>query len=637
MKLHYLFFLFLGMTTAVQAQDPVYNFTFTGGFQGWTSNGIECNGAPAEEAQWLWVDDGLIDQGSYSDFGLMNSRTPDSGIVVLNSDFLDGNGIDDNIGNGDCPSPQIAELVSPSMDFSAEDSVLLSFNQLYYRFVGYFNESVNERDQTATFVSISNDGGANWTEIPVNEALRTFRATRNYDGEITLDISDIAAGQSDVQVKFVWKGDYYVWAIDDVRLYGGRKDDLEISAFKYPVSNFETPQSNIKYDTMRFVADLVNLGTKTVDSAYLYIIVRGNDDNNQGEFFRDSLLIEDMVTNDTMEVEIPNYFVPETLAPGAYAFIYRLRNTERPSEVNLANNLRADVFLISEDEFRKTDRGDGIGFSFDNDVIIGNYYQINEMFQERILLDKINFSAFGSGNNTLAGKEVIVYLLKIDDDVAEDLSDWNFTEATENKKSIVAIGTYTFTAEDDLESDPNHRFEATEFLNLDNPDSAIVLDPGSRYIAAIEYQGDALDLIHNLGERITYYNTLGSDQFNTMVYDYGDEQWFTGGFGLGMVAIVGMDLEIVMTPTEELLTSEELQIFPNPTSDYIKINMNLDRPQSVNVYLTDVAGKILNITNRTRFGSGTIEVDVQSVPSGTYFLNVTTADGMRTEKISVVH
>lgn len=638
MKLHYLFYFFLGMVTTIHAQDPIYDFTFTGGFQGWTPNSVECEGMESDKAMWLWVDDGIIDQGAYSNYGLMNSRTPESGVVVLNSDFLDNNGLDDNIGQGDCPSPQIAELISPSLDFSNEDSVFLSFNQLYYRFIGYrIAGGEDEADKTATYVEISNNGGSDWAEIPVNEKLRTYRATQNYKGELTLDISQYAAGESDVMVKFRWKGDYYFWALDDVRLYGGRKDDLEVAAFKYPVSNFETPKEQIKHDTLRFVADVVNLGSQPVDSAYLYVILQGNDDNNRGEYFRDSLLIQDMMTNDTMEVELPNYFTTETLNPGAYAFVYRLRNTKRPVEVNLANNIRADVFLISEDTFRKSDRGDGRGFRFEKESIIGNYYEINENFDEQILLDHISFSAFPTGSDKLAGKEVVAYLLKIDDDVAADLSDWNFTDPTSNKKTIEGIGSYIFTAADDEATDPNHRFIISDFVNVNNPESPIVLEPGSRYIAAIEYGSAALDIIHNLSERIIYYPTaFGSEQFSTMVYDGTDNRWYINGFGSGFVAVIGLGIDIEMTPTENLLSDTEVKIFPNPTSDFIQVRMNLDRPQKVNVFLSDVSGRMINMTDRSRFISGTIQVDVQSIPAGTYFLNVTSEEGRRTEKISVI-
>lgn len=639
MRLFYIFILCLGLISGIQAQDPIYNFTFTGGFQGWTSQSIECGGQPSDEAQWMWIDDGVIDQGYYVNYGLMNSRTPDSGIVILNSDFLDNNGLEDNIGGGDCPAPQIAEFTSPMLDFSDEDSVYLSFNQLYYRFVGYYNNMVNYRDSTATFILISNDGGASFDSLALNEDLHTFRATQSTDAEMTLDLSEKAAGHSEVVVKFLWKGDYYLWAIDDVRFYGGRKDDLDIIAFKYPVSNFETPAAQIMHDTLRFIADVVNLGNQTVDSAYLFITVRGNSDNDRSEYFVDSILIEDMAPHDTMEVSLPNYFVAENLTEGAYAFIYRLRNTKRPVEVNLANNVRADGFLVSENNFRKTDRGEGFGFQFPNGAIFGNYYEIHENFQERLLLDKINFSTFATGNNPLEGKEVIVYLLKIDDDIADDLSDMNRTEPTDNGKTIVGVGSYVFTANDAAQSDPAVRFEAMEFANLagDDPEAPIVLEAGGRYIAAVEYTGNSSDLVHNIGERITYYPSLGSDQFNTMIYDYETQQWYTEGIGSGQVAALGMDVVIEMTPTEELLTNEEVRVFPNPTSDYIRVEMNLERPQGVNVYLTDVSGKLINMTNRSNFANGSIEIDVQAVPAGTYFLNITSAAGIRTEKISVVH
>lgn len=629
----------LGFTSGILAQDPIYNFTFTGGFQGWTSQSIECGGEPSDDAQWLWIDDGIIDQGYFVNYGLMNSRTPDSGIVILNSDFLDNNGLENNIGGGDCPAPQIAELISPVLDFSEEDSVYVSFNQLYYRFLGYYNNVVNDQSETATFVLVSNDGGVEFDTIAINEQVNTFRATQNYDAELTLDLSDVAAGHSEVIVKFLWKGDYYLWAIDDVRFYGGRKDDIEITAFKYPLSNFETPESIIQHDTLRFIADVVNLGNQVVDSAYLYVIVRGNDDNDRSEHFRDSVLIENMMPNDTMEVALPNYFVAENLTQGAYAFIYRLRNTKLPEEVNLANNLRADGFLVSEKKFRKTDRGDGFGYQFSGGVIYANYYQIPQSYQERLLLDKINFSTFAVGNSSLEGKEVIVYLLKIDDDIDADLSNWNVSEPTDNGKTIIGVGSYIFSAADAAETDPAVRFEATEFANLaaSDPEEPIILEPGGRYLAAVEYLGNSTDLVHNFGERITYYPSLGPDQFNTMLYEYASSQWYTNGLGSGLVAIIGMDVALEMTPTEELLTNTEVRVFPNPTSDFIRLEMNLESPQNVNVYLTDVSGKLLYMTNRSNFVNGNIEIDVKTIPAGNYFLNVTSPSGVRTEKISVVH
>src|SRR5690625_384283 len=177
------FFVFTG-----NSQTPLYNYDFEGGFQGWISNSLECGGSASDKAEWIWVDNGRI-EGALSNFGLMDSRTPENGIVILNSDVLDNNGDVNNIGNGDCPAPQVSELISPPLDFSEQDSVILSFNQLYFRFVGYYNDAKNidMKDSTATFVGISVDGQETWEDIPINTDLNTFRATQNYHSELTLD------------------------------------------------------------------------------------------------------------------------------------------------------------------------------------------------------------------------------------------------------------------------------------------------------------------------------------------------------------------------------------------------------------------------------------------------------------------
>lgn len=636
MKIFYPFlFLSLFVFTG-NSQTPLYNFDFKGGFQGWISNSIECGGSASDNAEWIWVDNGRI-EGTLSNFGLMDSRTPENGIVILNSDLLDNNGDVNNIGNGDCPAPQVSELISPPLDFSDHDSVILSFNQLYFRFLGYYNEgkNIDYSDSTATFVGVSVDGQETWEEIPINTDLNIFRATQNYESELTLDISEYAAGESEVHVRFLWQGDYYVWALDDIRFYGSRLYDLDISEFKYPVSNFETPQVQFVNDTMRFEANVVNLSPKPVDSAYLYVTVRANEGEDRTVYFEDSTLIQNLTFNDTVEVQLPNYFVPENFEPGSYAFIYRLVNVKRPEEVNMANNVRADVMIVSENRFRKTDRGDSFGMPMEADYMVGNYFKISPNVQERLLLDNINFSAFGRDGRPLAGKEVAVYLLKIDDDVDENLENWNFTAALENKKSIAGIGSYIFTSQDDESQDLEERIVVKDLVDLDSYSDEIVLEPGGRYIALIEYtENAAKEIIHELGQRVVYYPISYPEQWNTMVYSGG--QWYVNGFGAQYVAIIDIDVRMELTSTKEELTEQEVRIFPNPATDYVQIQLDLDRAQNVDVFLTDVSGKILKMNHHSKLYSDLLKVDVTSVPAGTYFLNVTTEEGRLTKKISVV-
>lgn len=615
------------------SQTPLYNYEFTGGLDNWVVNSLECNGQPSDEAKWMWVEDGSTEQGIYSaGYGQLDSRTPDSGIVILNSEFLDNQGLDNNFGNGDCPAPQIAELISPTMDFSGQSEVYLSFSQLYSRFRGYSNNIVDERSETATFVAVSIDG-TNWEEIPVNENVTTFRVNKISENEIILDLSTWLAGAANAQVKFLWRGDYYFWAIDDVRFYGSMEDEIAISAFKYPVSNFETPKDLIKNDTMRFIADVTNLGSNTVDSAYLRVFVRANN-SSRTEYFRDSILVENLMAGDTVEVTLPNYFIPNDLPAGYYVFFYNIANVEDKEELNNANNFAADIFGITEGSFKKTDRGDGVGFIFENEVIIGNYFETNHSDDVKVTLDNITFSCFAPGGASLVGENVIVKLYEIADNVAKDLSDLDRSSEQNETIKLVGIGTYEFDAADDALS-PFDRFVAT-VVDFETLESTIELKSKGRYIAAIQYSNTSTDLIHEVGQRITFYPSLGSDQVFTVIFD---ENWFINApFGNNNVAIVGMNVTADVASSNELeLTEAQVKIFPNPAKDYIRVNISLDNPQDVNLFLTDVTGKILDRQEHRNFFQGDLRFDVSKYATGTYFLRVNSQEGVKVEKIIVSH
>lgn len=613
------------------AQTPLLNFDFDGGFQGWVPVSVECNGVASEEAKWTWVADGSTEQGIYSSgFGQLDSRTPDNGIVILNSEFLDNQGLDNNLGNGPCPSPQVAELISPSLDFANQSEVYMSFSQLYLRFQGY----TDQFGATSTYVAVTTDG-TTWTEIPINESVAILRTNTIEENEVTLDLTSYLAGKSNVQVKFLWRGDYYFWGVDDVRFFDSKVHDLAISAFKYPVGNYETPESMITSDTMTFIADVTNNGSSVVDSAYLRVSVRSNTANSR-LYFTDSVLVENLMPGDTIEVSTPNIYVPTELTEGTYLFIYSFRNVETVEEINGTNNLAADFFRVSQGNYRKTDRGDNIYYTNPDEVpfIIGNFYKTNPFYTGRIVAKKITFSNFTPDNSTLAGKEVILKLYKISDDVKDDLSNLDITSENNETIKTIGIGTYTYTsADDDLSTLDRFSADLYSFTNLD---SAVVLDPGSRYIAAIQYAGSSIGLGQHLGRRIRYYSGLGSSQIATVIFD--NNIWsMNNPFG-DAVAIIGLDVEADVTTANELELSEaEVNIFPNPASDYINVELSLNNPQTISTFLTDVTGKILVRKSYDNFVQGTVRFEVSQYPAGTYFVRLDSEQGVKVKKIVVGH
>ena len=101
-------------------------------------------------------------------------------------------------------------LASPPLDCSAFSHVDLQFVHAY--------QDAGSSDSAA--VEISVDGGNVWYSVRV---YASDWDSSPYDGEVQrFDISALAAGRSDVRVRFVFRCNFYAqyWLVDSVRLFG---------------------------------------------------------------------------------------------------------------------------------------------------------------------------------------------------------------------------------------------------------------------------------------------------------------------------------------------------------------------------------------------------------------------------------
>jgi hypothetical protein len=80
-------------------------------------------------------------------------------------------------------------------------------------------------------------------------------------------------------------------------------------------------------------------------------------------------------------------------------------------------------------------------------------------------------------------------------------------------------------------------------------------------------------------------------------------------------------------------------VFPNPATTCGKIRIDLDVQSNVTMQLTDLTGKTVlkNDLGRVTVGSHDYDIDVTSLPSGIYFLQVTSGNTAKTEKLVVNH
>ena len=98
----------------------------------------------------------------------------------------------------------------------------------------------------------------------INADISANSSTRQND-ILALDISDVAANQADVMIKFVWSGDYYFWLIDDVKIFDSRGIDLAVLDYTN-IDNYETPDFALNGDSFDLEMMVTNLGEEITDS-----------------------------------------------------------------------------------------------------------------------------------------------------------------------------------------------------------------------------------------------------------------------------------------------------------------------------------------------------------------------------------
>ncbi len=128
-----------------------------------------------------------------------------------------------------------SELRTPSMNLSALTTVTLRFKTDFNYFAGGSAEVAD--------VDVSVDGGSSWTNA--------WRKTASYRGPVEVDLSALAAGQADVQIRFHYYNAIYDgwWQVDDVQVgYCAPPDFSRPGLSPSAASLSDLPGSTVAYD-----------------------------------------------------------------------------------------------------------------------------------------------------------------------------------------------------------------------------------------------------------------------------------------------------------------------------------------------------------------------------------------------------
>ena len=647
----------------VSAQEAIYNFTFDNDLDGWTPVAISSlDTAKADAALWAYSSDGSAFTGAFASELPMISISG-GGAALFDSDGLDNGGDDsaEAAGTGNSPAPQRGELISPTLDFTGVDTVLLVFNQFYRYFADDASgEELDRTSGTASFIEVSNDGGTTFNLFEVNTDADPNRATARDDIQV-VDISDFAGGSAEVVIKFVWDGDYYFWLIDDVRFFSEIGVNLAIEEFTVP-NNFQTPDLAFQGDSVDLEILIRNEGSVMITDS-IQCVARILDVDLNTMWSDTGYLDFDLAVDSSVIWDFDKHYVPGLLtqntADDSYLVVYdvsvkgdTVREIVKPDD-----NQELDGFQVRDLTFEKVPGGSGFGFNGDagggdpEPYDWANFFSIPEGLTQNMSVSNFFFEAFPVGDDVLAGKSVILYVIELPDSVGTPqgvllagdgiaVDNFDFSLGVDDyvtANQVVGIGSYAFSADDDEDGAPFFA-QVFDFFEDDQP---VTLKPGRKYLFVVRYTTGSELIAQEVSRTYKLWQLSSLASFPsinggnwTVISTSGDNPTDYSE----NIAAIGFDVELISTGVNDApLPEHSVEIYPNPARDHVSVDLAFEVPTDVNVFLADASGKILQVKVLPKVTQHTQLFDVNQYPSGNYLVRIATRDGSQTESIIVAH
>ncbi len=277
-----------------------------------------------------------------------------------------------------------AYIITEPIDCSEAPSVIVNLSH-YFRFCC---------GQISLDMAVSNDQGVHWAVYDMTFGTPNNSITPPKYRSVKINISDVAAGMSDVLIKFqIRNAENYYWMIDDLVLTEAYDVDLALQdywaemngGFTEPVGHINyLPLSQIgltspvsgKIGEYQFSGALQNVGVQDIDDAYLNIqILRNGEQVSSVNSINTSLWALD---RDTLSPEGP--FLPVDY--GDYLVNF---DAVAAGELLPANNQASYGFTVNDTLYLRSDRSaedaansGGWGGSNQAGDMVGMKYDINK-------------------------------------------------------------------------------------------------------------------------------------------------------------------------------------------------------------------------------------------------------------------
>ena len=619
------------------------------GFKGWVSKPLASDDpAKLDNTQWIWTKN-TTSRGAFGGNRPMNSPTSANGAAFFDSNYLDDGGVGANAGSGPSPSPHAAELISPVMNTAGFSNLIVQFHQYFRNFV------------TRTYVAYSLDGGTTWSadirfndEITANNATLNPVVATNTDSTRKRVVLKGVTGSANFRIKFKFDGEYYFWAIDDVSVLDFSYYDIQVNGtFAAIPPSAYTPVNQL--DTIRFLADVANVGTKAMNNVKLQVKVwRASDtaliyNSTSSEYpavFKADTTYENRI--------LPNVLLPATISqPGRYFGSYRVFGDSSKVDINPANDTFRFNFWVSDtstansvvasvgkSNYTKenalsviTRMGNGTWTGTEpRSSRYGNYYRFNKV-PATITTLSANFNPKAAAGRRLQGS---IYEWKdANNDGGVQASERTLVASADTliPTTVASANAWYLFKLVDINTNkffyPKANTDYLAVVEFDAPTIAAPVD--SNYFLMVFNRGS-----FDYGAMRFVTDSVNSPRYSIILGTSSSADWRTGGFSDGsLTPVVRLNVLPFITNTTTVLSNKNtMLVSPNPVGqdNVVNVQVDLEKVSDALFRVMTVDGRLMSEQVLDKFQKQNIELQVNDYPSGTYLIQILTPDGIMTKR-----
>ncbi|MFM8596857.1 MAG: T9SS type A sorting domain-containing protein [Flavobacteriales bacterium] len=446
-------------------------------------------------------------------------------------------------------------------------------------------------------IRVSGDNGVTWTEFLISDETDYFTPNQNSGNpEVTvIDVSSIAAGQSQVKIQFYYNdNDYWgwYWAVDDVELYVPEANDVKLNSVLWGSTGFwaerlsyhQVPQSQVT--EVEFSGIVENIGAQNqTDAVFTATTGAYTGTSAATPIAVGQIDTLDCATSFTPGSSIANHALSANVALGA---------TDGDPSNNALNNFA--TIAVNQYVYAR-DNGTALNGSFNG----GMGFEVGNIF------DIFSNVSIGGGSvyiNGAAepGAEIYLKLYSID-------------PATGDFLYVDETGPYVLQNAD-LDAEVT-----LSFLGGSYP-----LNAGEAYLLVAGSNGDGgatNDLV---------VGTAGPAPVQTCYYyDMTDLTWYY----TTSQPMVRMNFDPALGVKEEVATFG-LEVAPNPAADATNVTFTVKNTTDAIINVIDMAGKVVATQTLAGInGTQNVAINTSALNNGMYTVSVAANGTIVTKKLAI--